>query len=134
MNRRLRNRSAAVDGYLRYLKPGTLAQLRDRKINARTHYRSSVSQIYLSRAPPLSPASFSPSRSPNADASGQQEEAVGPTAVSDGESPCFSVRFYGPRCPHRKKLMAARSMFYSERSDGPAPVIDAFTNDFLVAQ
>ncbi|KAI3798681.1 hypothetical protein L1987_33959 [Smallanthus sonchifolius] len=78
----------------------------------RTHCRSSISEIYLSRAPPLSPASFSPSRSPIVDASNQ---------------------FYALCYPRRKKLMAARSMFYSEPSDGPVPVIDAFTNDFLVA-
>ncbi|KAI3769697.1 hypothetical protein L6452_00808 [Arctium lappa] len=149
MNRRIRRRSAITHGYLRYLKPGALAKLRDSKINAITHHRSSDSQIYLFRAislssgtgasPSRSPAA-SPLRSPNG-AGQQQQEAAGTVAATDGGSPCFSVRFYGPRCPQRKKLMAARSMFFMNpnpnpnlpASDGPEPVIDAFTNDFLVA-
>ncbi|KAI3753350.1 hypothetical protein L2E82_25401 [Cichorium intybus] len=140
MNRRIRRRSATADGYLRYLKPGALAQLRDSKIIAKTHHRSAISQIYIHRATSLSPVA-SPSRSPNVAgvAQQQQEEATGTIAATDGGSPCFSVRFYGPRCPQRKKLMAARSMFFldpnpiSPTSDGPEPVIDAFPNDFLVA-
>ncbi|CAH1450269.1 unnamed protein product [Lactuca virosa] len=140
MNRRIRNRSSTADGYLRYLKPGALAQLRDSKIIAKSHHRSSISQIYLHRVSSLSPLS-SPSRSPNAAGVGQQqqEEGTGTVAAADGGSPCFSVRFYGPRCPQRKKLMAARSMFFLDpnpntpTSDGPEPVIDAFPNDFLVA-
>ncbi|KAK9056691.1 hypothetical protein SSX86_024053 [Deinandra increscens subsp. villosa] len=126
MNRRIRPRSAAVHGHLRYLKPGALAQLRYRKIHARTHRRSSDIQISPSR---ITPDSASPSRS----GSVQQQEAPGTTAVADGESPNFPVRFYGPRCPQRKKLMAARLTFHSEQAGGSEPVIDAFTNDFLVA-
>ncbi|MFS7998533.1 hypothetical protein Hanom_Chr12g01154991 [Helianthus anomalus] len=130
MNRRIRNRSAAVDGYLRYLKPGALAQLRDRKINARTHYRSADYQISLSRASPSSPAAVSPSRSLNAAGSTPQPDA----AVVDAELPCFSPRFYGPRCPQRKKLMAVR-LFCSEPSDGSGSgsAIDAFSSDSLAA-
>ncbi|KAL4555573.1 hypothetical protein LXL04_038196 [Taraxacum kok-saghyz] len=140
MNRRIRRQSATADGYLRFLKPGALAQLRDSKIIAKTHHRSAISQIYLHRASSLSPVA-SPSRSPNdaAVAQQQQEGDAGTVPVADGGSPCFSVRFYGPRCPQRKKLMAARSMFFLDpspnvpTSDGPEPVIDAFLNDFLVA-
>ncbi|MFS7982815.1 hypothetical protein Hanom_Chr10g00967211 [Helianthus anomalus] len=70
------------------------SQLRDRKINARTHYRSSDYQILLSRASLSSPAAVSPSRSVNAAGSTPQPDA----AVVDGESPCFSSRFYGNGC------------------------------------
>ncbi|KAK9053337.1 hypothetical protein SSX86_029970 [Deinandra increscens subsp. villosa] len=140
MNRRIRTQSPATHAYLRYLKPGALAQIRDSKIHARTHSRrSSDSQIYLTRATSSSPVASSPSRSPNAAVSGQQQESTGTIAAVDGGSPCFSPRLYGPRCPQRKKLMAARSIAFlnpnslGPTSDGPEPVIDAFSNDFLVA-
>ncbi|KAL8205213.1 hypothetical protein R6Q57_008764 [Mikania cordata] len=134
MNRRSKRRSAAVDGYLRYLKPGALAQLRDRKMNARTHHRPSDTQISLYQSiSSSSPASFSPSRSSIEARSGQQQEVDGSVAVVDGDLPCFTVRFYGPRFPQRKKLMAARSMFCSDPLDDPGPVMDAFTNDFVAA-
>ncbi|XP_071696438.1 uncharacterized protein [Rutidosis leptorrhynchoides] len=144
MNRRIRRRSTTADGYLRYLKPGALAQLRDSKINARTHHRSIDSQIYISRAnfssSSLSPASVSsPSRSPIAAVASQLQHGAAIITAIDGGSPCFSVRLYGPRRLQQKKLMAARSMFFlnpnpsSPTSDGPEPVIDAFTNGFLVA-
>ncbi|XP_076935582.1 uncharacterized protein LOC143602303 [Bidens hawaiensis] len=114
MNRRNRNRSTAT--YLRYLKPGALAQLRDSKINARSHHL---------RVTPSSPVASSPPRSP--------------TTAVDAGSPCFSIRLYGPRCPQRKKLMAARSALFlspsviGPTSDGPEPVIDGFANDFVAA-
>ncbi|KAI3695475.1 hypothetical protein L1987_78472 [Smallanthus sonchifolius] len=133
MNRRIKSRSTANHGCLRYLKPGALAQFRDSKINARTHHRSSDSQIYPPRALPSSPVASSPSISPNV------AEDTGTIAAVDGGSPCFSMRLYGPRCPQRKKLMAARSIYFlnpnpnSPTSDGPELVIDAFSNDFLLA-
>ncbi|KAK1439888.1 hypothetical protein QVD17_05712 [Tagetes erecta] len=129
MNRRFRNRSTAVDGYLRYLKPGALAQLRDSKINAKSHHRSSKSQIYILQSIlSSSPVSVSSSGSPNS------TDDAGAIAVVDVESPCFTVRFYGPSCPQRKKLMAARSMFCSEpATDGTGPVTDGFSNEFLAA-
>ncbi|KAJ0798187.1 hypothetical protein HanPI659440_Chr04g0182091 [Helianthus annuus] len=133
MNRRIRRRSTTTSSFLRYLKPGALAQLRDSKIIARTHHRSSDSQIYLSRT--LSPqVSSSPSRSPSAAVSTQQPDDTATIAAAvDGGSPFFPVRFYGPRCPQRKKLMAARSICFLNpsstvvTSDGPEPVIDGFS-------
>ncbi|KAI3708097.1 hypothetical protein L2E82_37152 [Cichorium intybus] len=139
MNRRIRKQSAAKksdNGYLRYLRPGALAQLRDSKINARSLLRSCDSQIYINRALPSSPP-----RSPNAAGAiqQQQQDVTGTFTTTDGELPFLSGRLYAPRCPQRKKLMAARSMFYlnqnsnSLTSDGPEPVIDVFSTDFLVA-
>ncbi|CAI9262909.1 unnamed protein product [Lactuca saligna] len=139
MNRRIRKQSAAEksdNGYLRYLRPGALAQLRDSKINARSLLRSCNSQIYLHRAIPSSP-----SRSSEAVGSiqQQQQEVTGTFTTTDGELPFLSGRSYAPRCPQRKRLTAARSVFYlnhnstSLTSDGPEPAIDVFSTDFLVA-
>ncbi|PWA93380.1 hypothetical protein CTI12_AA070410 [Artemisia annua] len=111
-NRRIRHPSTTT--YLRYLKPGALAQLRDSKIKTITH------QIYLNRS------ISSPVRSP---ASTQQEEDV-------NRSPGFTVRYNGPRCLQRKKLLALRSICFNTNgtiSNGPEPVIGAFSNGFLVA-
>ncbi|XP_076894620.1 uncharacterized protein LOC143546967 [Bidens hawaiensis] len=130
MNRHIRSQSAAVksdnNNYLRYLKPGALAQLRDSKINARSPLRSPDYQICFHRATPSSPIT-SPSRSFNA-AGGvvqhhQQQEVAGGLTVSDGELPFVSVRFSASRCLQRKKLMAVRSMC-SLASDGSVAVID----------
>ncbi|PWA93381.1 hypothetical protein CTI12_AA070420 [Artemisia annua] len=112
-NRRIRSTT-----YLRYLKPGALAQLRDSKMKTITH------QIYLNRTITIT---SSPVRSP---VSTQQEEDV-------NRSPGFTVRYNGPRCLQRKKLVAVRSICFNTNngmiSNGPEPVIDAFTNAFLVA-
>ncbi|KAF5814269.1 hypothetical protein HanRHA438_Chr03g0119921 [Helianthus annuus] len=123
MNRRIRHQSTTTNSnhhYLRFLKPGALAQLRDSKIIARSHHlRSPVSQISLHRVTPSSPPS-SPSR----------EVAGALTTISDGELPFLTPRSYAPRCVQRKKLMAVRSMCYlshgssSLSSDASVTVID----------
>ncbi|XP_024979115.1 uncharacterized protein LOC112516333 [Cynara cardunculus var. scolymus] len=142
MNRRIRKESTTKksdDGYLRYLKPGALAQLRDSKINARSHHRSSGSQIYLRLAVSPSPTS-SPSRSPSPTVAGvPQQQDVGGVTIIDVGFPYFSRSFCGPRFPQRKKLMAAKSMLSlnanpnGTTADGPQSVIDVFSSDFLVA-
>ncbi|KAM7492348.1 hypothetical protein LguiA_035269 [Lonicera macranthoides] len=130
MNRRLRRSTStsSIDkAYLRYLKPGALAQLRDSRINARSSRLDSKSQINLRRTP--SPSS-SPLRSPDA---GQA-----PTEAF----PCFAARIFGPRCPQRKKLVASKSVFFVPSNpvmDSPDnPIIDLFTTttsatDFLLS-
>ncbi|KAL4581327.1 hypothetical protein LXL04_017540 [Taraxacum kok-saghyz] len=139
MNRRIRKQSAtqqSVNGYLRYLKPGALAQLRDSKINARSLLRSCDSQIYLHRSIPSSPSR------PATDAGAiqqQQQEVTGTFFIADGELPFLSGRSNALRFPQRKRLMAARSMFCLSHnstgvtSDGHEPAIDVFSSDFLVA-
>ncbi|KAJ9551658.1 hypothetical protein OSB04_015703 [Centaurea solstitialis] len=122
MNRRIGKHSVAKtkssgNGYLRYLRPGALAQLRDSKINARSHHlRSSyTSHISIYRAI----MSSSPSGSPTTSDDLQQPlpEAITSTfTLADGELPFISARFYDyePRCPQRKKLMAAKIDFSFE--------------------
>ncbi|KAG5545560.1 hypothetical protein RHGRI_017907 [Rhododendron griersonianum] len=123
MNRRLRRPSphslSPEERYLRYLKPGALAQLRDFKISARSHRSTDYShfqhQIPLSRTPsPPSPSQI------------------------DGHHCFFSARVHGPRFPQRKRLVAARPVFFnpsSPASNPPDSVIDLFSssNDLLVA-
>jgi hypothetical protein len=125
MNRRARashrssqNRS---EPFLKYLKPGALAQIRDSRIsNSRSHRINWISQIRST--PPLSP---------NSDSGLPQI-----TVAADG-FPCFSGRIYGPRCPQRKKLVAAKSVMFlrpsSPVSDSPDPIIDLFSSDILAA-
>ncbi|XP_068336394.1 uncharacterized protein [Pyrus communis] len=112
------NRSA--EPFLKYLKPGALAQIRDSRISrARSHQLNWLSQICLS-----------PALSPGPDAGLPQANAM------EG-FPCFSGRIYGPRCPQRKKLAASKSvMFLSPSSpvhDSPDPIIDLFSTDILAA-
>ncbi|KAM5580645.1 hypothetical protein ABKV19_010076 [Rosa sericea] len=125
MNRRARtthrsspNRS---EPFLKYLKPGALAQIRDSRISSsRSHRINWISQIRST--PPLSPS---------ADSGLPQI-----TVAADG-FPCFSGRIYGPRCPQRKKLVAGKSVMFlrpsSPVSDSPDPIIDLFSSDILAA-
>ncbi|KAJ9551657.1 hypothetical protein OSB04_015702 [Centaurea solstitialis] len=125
MNRRIGKHSVAKtkssdNGYLRYLRPGALAQLRDSKINARSnhHLRSSSSYRAISSSSSPTTSSSSPSGSPATSGDLQQPppEAITSTFnLADGELPFVSARFYDyePRCPQRKKLMAAKSIFQS---------------------
>ncbi|XP_071727089.1 uncharacterized protein [Rutidosis leptorrhynchoides] len=113
MNRRIRKQSTASN-YLRYLRPGALAKLRDSKIVARSHLRSHISQISLHRTSSLP---TSPSRSPIRSGTIQQhqhEASATLASAGDVEFPFVSARFYAPRFPQRKKLMAIRLM-----NDGP---------------
>ncbi|GAV66976.1 hypothetical protein CFOL_v3_10485 [Cephalotus follicularis] len=111
--------------YLKYLKPGALARLRDSRISARSHRLNSLLQISLAHrsSPPSSPPSND-----------------GQTLVNAFDAfPCFAARVYGPRCPQRKKLLAAKAgMFFNSTQTGhasasPDPIIDLFSSDILVA-
>ncbi|TKY48743.1 hypothetical protein E2542_SST26165 [Spatholobus suberectus] len=62
-------------------------------------------------------------------------DADQPQAAEAG-FPFFVARIYGPRCPQRKKLMAAKSVLFvpvSPAADSPDLVIDALGADLLVA-
>ncbi|RDY04663.1 hypothetical protein CR513_11600, partial [Mucuna pruriens] len=97
----------------KYLKPGALARIRDSRISARSHRLNSLlRQIPLHRAssPPPLPVADQP-----------------PPATADAGFPFFVARIYGPRCPQRKKLMAAKSVLFvpvTPAADSPDLVID----------
>ncbi|RYR28034.1 hypothetical protein Ahy_B01g052134 isoform B [Arachis hypogaea] len=120
MNRRVRTTIPQNHhNFHKYLKPGALARIRDsRIISARSHRIGSICQIPLRRTSP-------PSSPPQANA-----------AASFDGFPFFVARIYGPRCPQRKKLMAAKSVMFvpvSPAADSPDLVIDSFGSDFIVA-
>jgi hypothetical protein len=137
MNRRLRGSTNSFSSspnrnepFHRYLKPGALAQIRDSRISARTHRVNSFHSLYASFQISLHRAT--PPSSPSSNAGGQQQP---PVNGIDGV-PCFAGRIYGPRCPQRKRLAAAKSVLFLSPSpvpDSPDPVVDAFSNDILVA-
>ncbi|WRX15449.1 hypothetical protein QQP08_007936 [Theobroma cacao] len=83
MNRRTRSLArhslTGTEPFLKYLKPGALARLRDSRISARSHRISSLFQISPSSPPSSGGQTFS--------------------ASIDG-FPCFAAtaRVYGPRC------------------------------------
>ncbi|KAJ4757788.1 hypothetical protein LUZ62_022823 [Rhynchospora pubera] len=108
--------SPTDDRFLRFLKPGALARIRDSKIIAR-----SVRSVPLSRlAPPSSPS--------------PDEQSVAPETT--GRQPRFVFyRVSGPRYPSRKKLVASRSVYFAPPSpDFSDPFGDVgFGSDLLVA-
>ncbi|KDP22712.1 hypothetical protein JCGZ_01814 [Jatropha curcas] len=119
MKRRIRS-LPTTEPYLKFLKPGALAQLRDSRISARSH---SVTSIPLLRSsPPSSPSS---------------NTLQSQTNTMD-DFPCFSGRIFGPRCLQRKKLVAAKSVMFlnsrpsSSESDSPDPIINLLNNDSIV--
>ncbi|KAL2474070.1 uncharacterized protein Fot_49806 [Forsythia ovata] len=138
MERRLRRHSSPNNtvAYLRYLKPGALAQLRDSRISAaRTHRTTKLlAQAQICASPSRSPAAASP---------GSPTQINGPPSSPS----CFSGRIYGPRFPQRKKLMAVRAFFVSGQNiasgtgpDSPGLSMDLFggsenstNNNILVA-
>ncbi|GMJ09601.1 hypothetical protein HRI_004629300 [Hibiscus trionum] len=119
MNRRSRSLARhsvpRSEPFLKYLKPGALARLRDSRISARSHRTSSLFQI--------SP-SFPPSN------------VVQPSseAATDG-FPCLvpTARVYGPRCLQRRKLIAAKGMLFQSSTQSalgfPDPVVDLLTSE-----
>ncbi|KAK7272289.1 hypothetical protein RJT34_28792 [Clitoria ternatea] len=117
MNRR--TRAAIPQNFHKYLKPGALARIRDSRISARSHRLNSLCQIPLHRAP-LSPLL--------SDVDQPQFNAV------DAGFPILVARIYSPRCPQRKKLMAAKSVFFvpvNPAADSPDLVIDSLNSDLL---
>ena len=118
MNRRTRSLArhpvTRSEPFLKYLKPGALARLRDSRISARSHLISSVFQISPSFPPSNGGQPFS--------------EAI------DG-FPYFLAtdRVYGPRCLQRKKLFAAKGMLFLNSTqsalDLPDPVVDLLTSE-----
>ncbi|KAJ3708411.1 hypothetical protein LUZ61_012116 [Rhynchospora tenuis] len=104
------------DRFLKFLKPGALARIRDSKIIAR-----SVRSVPLSRL-------ASPPSSPSPD-----EQVVAPETT--GRQPRFVFyRVSGPRYPSRKKLVASRSVYFAPPSpDISDPFVDVGFGSDLVA-
>ncbi|XP_057760205.1 uncharacterized protein LOC130980559 [Arachis stenosperma] len=130
MNRRVRTTIPQHHhNFHKYLKPGALARIHDsRIISAISHRIGSICQIPLRRT--------SPSSTLHAlqDTAAAQPQAN--AAASFDCFPFFVARIYGPRCPQRKKLMAAKSVMFvpvSPAADSPDLVIDFFGSDFIVA-
>ncbi|AES67235.2 hypothetical protein MtrunA17_Chr2g0322621 [Medicago truncatula] len=119
-----RTRPTLPNHFHKFLKPGTLARLRDSKITARSHRLNSLSQISIYR-PPASPPPPPPSDQPQT------------TAVSADGFPSFFSGIYGPRCPQRKKLVAAKSVFFVPGSPAAADSADlgleSFGGDIIAA-
>ncbi|XP_027171990.1 uncharacterized protein LOC113771617 [Coffea eugenioides] len=121
MNSRTRRqapRRGESPAYLRYLKPGALAQLRDSRISARTHGVDSKPTQISSPPRPATPPQIGPSDGPS--------------------SPCLSARIYGPRCPQRKKLVAAKGPLFvgpnvTGHAQEPGPISDSSSLNVLVA-
>ncbi|KAF8410726.1 hypothetical protein HHK36_003263 [Tetracentron sinense] len=115
------------EGFHRYLKPGALAQLRDSRISARSQKPNLQTQIYLYRFTKSIPISSSL----------QIGDNIQTQIATIDEFPCFSGRIYGPRCPQRKKLVAAKSFFFLSSSpsipvsDSPDSLMDVLNTDLL---
>ncbi|KAE8657392.1 putative beta-1,3-galactosyltransferase 2-like [Hibiscus syriacus] len=119
MNRRSRSLARhslpRSEPFLRYLKPGALARLRDSRISARSHRTSSLFQI-----------------SPSLPSSNDGQLFL--SAAMDG-FPCFvpTARVFGPRCLQRRKLIAAKGMLFQSSAlsamDLPDPVVDLLASE-----
>ncbi|XP_054812166.1 uncharacterized protein LOC129313227 [Prosopis cineraria] len=108
----------------KYLKPGALARIRDSRITARSHRLSLLCQISL--------------RPPSTPSSPRSTDAQSQVNVAEG-SPCFAGRTYGPRCPQRKKLAAAKYVLFVTAApsnlalNSPHLIADSFINDVVAA-
>ncbi|KAB2088399.1 hypothetical protein ERO13_A04G144600v2 [Gossypium hirsutum] len=91
--------------FLKYLKPGALARLRDSRISARSHRLSPVFQISLPAPPSNDVRSFS---------------------VAVDSFPCFVAtrRAYGPKCLQRKKLSAGKGMIFLNSTPSALDLLD----------
>ncbi|KAF5741436.1 hypothetical protein HS088_TW10G00433 [Tripterygium wilfordii] len=127
MNRRIRSSHLQshnrAEPYLRYLKPGALAQIRDSRFSARSRRIDLLPQIWAHSA---SPPSSNPSNGGR------------PEVNLIDVFPCFSPRIYVPRCPQRKKLVAAKAVLFSNASTSglvsgsPDPIIDSMSSDNIL--
>ncbi|XP_020577589.1 uncharacterized protein LOC110022815 [Phalaenopsis equestris] len=122
MNRRMRSpcrRAAArTERLQRFLKPGALARLRDSKICARSPRSLQISVARIS--PPGSPV-IAASAMPIEELEGEQIRF-------------FASRMCAPRILLRKKLAAAKYVFFAPPSPDPSDsVLDVFGADLVTA-
>ncbi|XP_047336126.1 uncharacterized protein LOC124939725 [Impatiens glandulifera] len=113
-----KNKSSEKTTYLRYLKPGALAKIRDSRISAMmSSQRNELKKIEISPPPPPINGMV---QSPPAEAN------------DDGSVLCFTGRMNnGPRFPQRKKLMAGRSFFFTSPPPTDSPVDSSEDDDAL---
>ncbi|PKU66106.1 uncharacterized protein LOC110111530 [Dendrobium catenatum] len=123
MNRRIRSpcRRAAArteERLQRFLKPGALARLRDSKICARSPRSLQISATRISL--PVSPAAGA---------------AATPIEGLEGEQiRFFASRICAPRILQRKKLAAAKYVFFAPPSPDPSDsVLDVLGVDLVAA-
>ncbi|MQM22429.1 hypothetical protein Taro_055481 [Colocasia esculenta] len=124
--------SKMEERFHRFLRPGALARLRDTRISSSSRSpRSTALLLAAARSHRLTP----PSSPAPTDGAAQ----ISAAAAADG-SPFFAgCRVRGPRCPQRKKLRAARAVFFvpgspagaDVPSDALAPPLDQFGVDLL---
>ncbi|KDP39138.1 hypothetical protein JCGZ_00895 [Jatropha curcas] len=95
--------------FYRYLKPGALAELRNSKISARSQKQKPISLTQLSAH--------------------QVDSVESPTQISVMDQvPRLLSKICGPHCLKRKKLMAARSVFFLNLAPSN-PVLESNTNN-----
>ncbi|KAF1859346.1 hypothetical protein Lal_00009930 [Lupinus albus] len=111
----MNHRRRSIPHFHKYLKPGTLARIRDSTITARSNrLTTALSHIPIRRStPPSSP----------------------PHSFTVDVIPFFA-NIYSPRCLQRKKLMAAKSIYFlppTPVTDSPDLVTESFASDIIVA-
>ena len=144
MNRRIRastkpfssSSPTRSEPFHKYLKPGALAQIRDSRISAHRTHR--VNSLYLLSSSSSSSISLHRTTPPSSPPSSNAAAHQTPVNAFTDDIPCFSGRIYDPRCPQRKKLVAAKSVLFlnpipNSVQDSPDSVIDSFSNDILLA-
>ncbi|KAF6168133.1 hypothetical protein GIB67_011518 [Kingdonia uniflora] len=130
MTRRVR--SFCSSSYNKYLKPGALAQLRDSRFRSTKPKPNLKTQISIRRVNSL-----------NSSASSLITNGATQTQISIDGFPCFAGRIYGPRCTQRKKIVAAKSIYYLSTTDSspesvsvsvsPESLLNVLNSDLIVS-
>ncbi|KAK9084820.1 hypothetical protein Sjap_025231 [Stephania japonica] len=101
------------DGFLRYLRPGALAQIRNSRISARSQTPSLQNLIFSSAA-----------------TASQTDMAM--MMMNTESFPCFELGIRGPKYPQRKKLFASKSAaaaaMFSFSSSAAGHILDSSTD------
>ncbi|KAL4201404.1 hypothetical protein AMTRI_Chr02g215890 [Amborella trichopoda] len=147
MHTGLRNYTRREERLHKYLKPGALAKIRDRKIHARTQlfFPSKLQLLFPSElrlGSSFNGIDLAVQTINNSNLENNNNGGHGLMAIED--VPCFSssVRGFGPRFPQRKKLIASKAVFalppplspvVSPEPRAPESMIDVFGTDLVIA-